>query len=85
MSFYVYILSNHQGRLYIGQTSDIALRLRRHIQNTVFSTKDRGPWMLVHSEEFPTRSEAMAKERKLKALKSNKALLALITHSVDSR
>ena len=85
MSFSVYILRNPQGRLYIGQTSDVTLRLRRHNQNTVFSTKDRGPWTLVYSKEFPTRSEAMAQERKLKALKSNKALLALVADSGGSK
>lgn len=73
--YFVYILQNPQGRLYIGQTSDLELRLRRHNEGKVFWTKGKGPWQLIHSEGFITRSAAMTQERRLKALKSKKALL----------
>ncbi|MBM3944101.1 MAG: hypothetical protein FJ317_01225 [SAR202 cluster bacterium] len=45
--FYSYILRNGDGRFYIGQTDDLALRLRRHNQDRSFSTKNRGPWEIV--------------------------------------
>jgi len=73
--YFIYILQNPQGRLYIGQTSDLQLRLRRHNEDKVFSTKGRGPWQLIHSESFATRSAAMTQERRLKALKNKKALM----------
>jgi putative endonuclease len=75
MAYFVYILRNTEGRLYIGQTSDLELRLQRHNEGKVFWTKSRGPWQLVHSETFNTRSAAMTQEKRLKALKSKKALL----------
>ncbi len=68
MAFFVYILRNRQGRLYIGQTSDAELRLRRHNDKRSFWTKSRGPWVVVHTEEYPTRAAALARERSLKGL-----------------
>ena len=82
MSFFVYILKNPEGRLYIGQTSDLQLRLQGHNEGRVFWTKSRGPWKLVHSEVFETRSEAMAQERRLKSLK---ALEKYDSSGVESR
>ena len=78
MAYFIYILRNTEGRLYIGQTSDLELRLRRHNEGKVFWTKSRGPWQLIHSENFTTRSAALTQERRLKALKSKKALLDYI-------
>ena len=53
-------------RLYTGSTSDIERRMRQHNSDLSISTKNRGPWELVHREDFPTRSEAVARERYLK-------------------
>ncbi len=74
MPFFVYILRNPEGRYYIGQTSDIQLRLQRHNTGRVFWTKRHRPWELVHSDQFETRSEAMAQEKRLKRLKSKLAI-----------
>jgi len=78
MVYFVYILRSKDDRLYIGQTSDLQLRLRRHNEGKVFSTKGKGPWQLIHSEDFATRSAAMMQERRLKGLKSKKALMTYI-------
>ena len=78
MPFFVYILLNPEGRFYIGQTADVKLRLKRHNSGQVRWTKSRGPWEVVYSEEYPTRLEAMAKEKGLKALKSKEALRRLV-------
>ena len=85
MPYFTYILRNPQGRFYIGQTDDLVLRLLRHNQDEVFSTKSRGPWTMVWSKEFATRAEAMAEEKRLKAMKSRKALDALVAQQVESR
>ncbi len=78
MAFFVYVIKNPEGRFYVGQTSDVELRVRRHNEGRVFWTKGRGPWTLVHSEQFDSRSEAMAKEKRLKGLKSRQAIEAYI-------
>jgi putative endonuclease len=78
MAYFAYIIRNTEGRLYIGQTSDLELRLRRHNEGRVFWTKSRGPWQLIHSESFATRSAAMTQEKRLKGLKNKKTLLNYI-------
>ena len=65
--FYVYVLkSSSTGRLYIGQTKDLANRISEHNNGLARYTRHRGPWTLVHTEEYETRSEAMVRERLLK-------------------
>jgi putative endonuclease len=70
--FWTYILQNPAGRFYIGQTHDLSLRLRNHNRTDfiggTFSRKN-GPWNLVWSEQHPTRSSAMARERQIKSMK----------------
>ena len=70
--FYAYILiSESTGKLYIGQTDNLMRRLCEHNDPThnpkKFTTKQKGPWKLIHSEEFSTRSEAMLREKWLKS------------------
>jgi len=72
MSYYVYVLiSESTGRRYIGQTGDLSRRLREHndpVHNVrKYTTRQLGPWRLVWSESFPTRQQAMARERWLKS------------------
>ncbi len=78
MPFFTYILQNEEGRFYIGQTSDIGQRLDRHNRGEVFWTSSRGPWKIVCSKQFGTRSEAIAEERYLKRLKNKSALESYI-------
>ena len=78
MVFFVYILQNPNGRYYIGQTSDLSIRLQRHNDGKVFWTKNRGFWEIVYSQPFQTRSEAMVEEKRLKSMKSKTAIDKLI-------
>ncbi|MBN2008029.1 GIY-YIG nuclease family protein [candidate division KSB1 bacterium] len=84
--FIVYILKSETTvAYYIGQTNNIELRLNRHNTNSVTATKNRGPWNIVYTEEYPTRSEAMKREKYLKSLKSRIAIERLIAQSAESR
>ena len=78
MPFFVYILQNKGDRYYIGQTDNLQARLTRHNDGKVFWTKSRGPWKLVCSRKFGSRSEAIKEELRLKNLKNKKALEAYI-------
>ena len=81
MQFMVYVLySTKHDRYYVGQTSDLKLRLGRHNDGRVRSTKPYVPWKVVYSESFKTRSEAMRRERELKNKKS-KVYLAQLAES----
>ena len=79
--FCVYVLRNPESRIYIGQTENLGGRLVHHRNGDSRWTRSRGPWQLVHVEEFPTRSEAMIRERILKNGKANQELRALIRDS----
>ncbi len=71
MPYWVYILrSETTERHYVGHTKDLEDRLRRHNGGRTEANKGRGPWHLVYHEEFSARSEAVARERAIKARKS---------------
>ena len=69
--FWVYVIWNdrHQ-RYHVGQTGDLDARIAQHKDPTNdfsrFTKRFSGEWMLIHSEEFPTRKEALRRERNLK-------------------
>lgn len=70
--FFVYVIINLKGQIYIGQTDNLKYRLLRH--NSILPTKNNsytkrmgGPWNLVYKEEFLSRSDAMLRERQLKS------------------
>ncbi len=71
-------MSVRTGRLYVGQTRDLLRRLMQHNSGEVKSTKAFMPWKLIYYQEFPSRAEAMRRERYLKSLKNKKYLLKII-------
>ena len=65
--FHVYVLKSQKtGRRYVGSCEDLDDRFRRHNNAESKATKHGIPWTLVHSESFPTRAEAAARERYFK-------------------
>jgi putative endonuclease len=74
--YYTYIIKSVKtGKLYIGQTQDLEKRLIRHNTGQNKSTKDKGPWALIYSKGFETRSEAIIHELKLKNIKNKTYLI----------
>ena len=72
MPFFVYVLrSQSTGRRYVGQTDDLDRRVVEHNDSTTnpakFTSRQRGPWQVVYSEEYSTRADAMRRERWLKS------------------
>ncbi len=66
--FYVYVLySKSWDRFYIGQTSDVDDRIKRHNGGRSQYTRGGRPWLLIHTEEYSTRSEAIKRELFLKS------------------
>jgi putative endonuclease len=69
MSYTVYILySKKDKKLYVGCTSDIEDRMKRHNSGQVNATKFRRPLELIHTDIFENKTEAFNKERFLKSL-----------------
>jgi len=75
MFYYVYILqSKKDGNLYIGFTPDLRLRLKKHSEGKVSSTKYRRPLELIYYEAYKNKSIAQNRERQLKKGKAHTAL-----------
>jgi putative endonuclease len=69
--FWVYVLySTSFNKIYIGYTSDLEARFKSHneLATKGWTIKFR-PWIIVHSESFKTKSEAMKREKELKTAK----------------
>jgi putative endonuclease len=67
--FTVYILySPKYKKTYAGQTSDLGKRMDFHNEKSIstFTSKFR-PWILLYSENFPTRIEVMKREKWFKS------------------
>lgn len=68
VKYYLYILQSQKSKkYYIGQTSNIDDRIKRHNNGRNISTKNGIPWKLVYYEIYSTRSEAIKKELFLKS------------------
>ena len=66
---YTYILRCADGTLYTGWTNDLEKRLAAHNAGTAAKyTRPRRPVTLVYQEAFPTKEEAMRRERQIKRL-----------------
>jgi len=62
----LYILQSEKtGQYYVGSTNDLDRRLAEHMRGQTPSTRKRGPWKLVHREEFATLLEAGGEKPKL--------------------
>ncbi|MHC4426411.1 MAG: GIY-YIG nuclease family protein [Planctomycetota bacterium] len=73
--FWTYVLENPSGRFYTGSTGDLSARLRQHNGAGADSSKyapKNGPWALVWKEAFPTRGQAVQREKQIKRMKSAK-------------
>ncbi len=77
--YFVYIIESIvSNRKYIGVTSDLDKRLRYHNSGANRSTRKKGPWKLIHSEEFTSKETAWLREKKIKSYKGGVAFKKLI-------
>jgi len=70
--YYVYVIRNNKGKIYIGQTANLEKRLLRH--NGVLVSKirsytmiNKGKWTIIYKEDYLTRKEALNREKQLKS------------------
>lgn len=72
MPLTVYVLrSETTGKTYVGQTNDLPKRIAQHndpdFRLTLHTKRNAGPWVIIHSEDYNTRLEAMRREKYLKS------------------
>jgi putative endonuclease len=78
--FKVYIIySKKIDKYYIGHTENIELRLQRHNEGTTRFTSQTNDWVLVYTESYSTKSEAMKRENEIKRKKCRKYIEELVT------
>ena len=79
MHFTVYILQSElTDQFYIGYTSNLIRRFFEHNTDQSRYTRNKGPWKLVYTEYFSSKSEAIKRERFLKAQRNREFYLRLI-------
>jgi putative endonuclease len=79
MDCYVYVLgtiANNRHLTYVGWTNDVARRLALHNAGKGARTTRGRVWVLLHSERFVTRREAMSREWHLKRDRAFRKTLA---------
>ena len=75
MHWQVYIIKCKDKTLYTGITNDLERRIKAHNSgNGCRYTKYRYPVKLIHSEQQPTRVEALKREAYIKGLPRRKKL-----------
>ena len=80
--FTVYILySSILDRFYVGSTGNLEDRIYRHNNSGSKSTKAASDWILVYSEIFQNRPDAVKRELEIKRRKSRKYVESLILNS----
>lgn len=81
MGWAVYVLRCRTGHLYTGCTTDVERRVREHNAGTGSKfTRSRLPVSLVYKEEAGSRSEALRRERAIKAMARGEKL-RLVRHA----
>ena len=75
MAFYAYMLHCADRSFYVGHTDNLERRIAQHDHGyTQGYTANRRPVVLVWSETFPTRYEALTAERRIKGWSRAKKL-----------
>ena len=57
------------------------IRVQEHIHHKSKWTKDKGPWQLIHWEEFLNKCDAWKRERQIKSYKGGRAFKKLLEGS----
>ena len=67
--YYTYILLTEQNTLYCGYTDNVEKRFQAHLEGKGAKyTRAHKPIKVVYQKEFPTKSEAMKEEARIKSL-----------------
>src|SRR5690606_9506669 len=83
MYFFYILYSSSADKYYIGHTSNLEERIKKH--NTIHSgfTGKKNDWEIVYSETFDTKEKAYARERQVKGWKNRKRIRKSIWFSKE--
>jgi putative endonuclease len=81
--YYVYVLrSQMDGKLYVGYTSNLRGRFRKHQNGEVTSTRFRRPFELIFYEAYKSMSDAKRREKYLKTSNGRSSLNLMLRDSL---
>ena len=84
MKYYFYILySALLDNYYVGHTSDLEVRIRKHNTHHKGYTGKVNDWKLVYSEQYADKKSAYARERQVKSWKSRTMIEKLISRNAS--
>ena len=85
-NYYFYIIYSQQlDKYYIGHTSNLDERLKKHNTNHKGFTGKANDWAVVYTEIHPTKELAYAREREVKKWKSKIRIKELISKPSSGR
>ena len=77
----VYVIYNEKvQKFYIGQTKDLCERLRMHNEKILksYTSRFEGTWKVIHVENFPSRRDALIREKQLKSYQGRQFIKTII-------
>ena len=85
--FFTYVLySEKYDKIYTGYTSDLDNRIKSH---NVLATKGwtirYRPWKLLYYEKFPSKQEAIVREKELKSHQGRNFIRSLIRNNSNEK
>jgi len=82
--FYVYILQSAKDKkLYIGFSTDINQRFKKHKEGDTKSTRPRRPLKLIYSEAHISEKDARRRERYFKTTKGKSSLRQILRDTLN--
>ena len=63
--YYVYVICNTDGKMYVGYSSDLKRRMDQHNNGQNTSTRSE-KWRLIYYEAYLAKADAVRRERTLK-------------------
>lgn len=79
MFYYIYVIQSIQHYdLYVGYTTDLKERLKRHNGGFNISTKSHRPWQLIHYEAYRNEEDAKRREKYLKTSQGSRLLKRML-------
>ena len=81
--YYVYVLMNEKGNLYIGFTKDLRKRVKKHNSKGSNYTSKYEEWKLVYYEAYVSEKDARIREKRLKDGRARYLLKQRIKHSIE--
>jgi putative endonuclease len=83
--YYTYILKSLiVEKYYIGYTSNLEERLKYHNDGASKYTRSYKPYIIIHSESFENKTQAMKRENEIKSYKGGNAFKKLIISSLSA-